>query len=84
VNALNLLGTTIAENLAKNWAVYTASAGVLFVAFVSTMPADPPSRLAEYWKWVRSALQTAIPAARHPNDPTPPDGPATKQDRRQE
>jgi hypothetical protein len=77
---MNVLLNTISENIARNWPVYTASAGVLFVAFVSTMPLTPPARLAEYWTWVRSALQTAIPAARHnhdaPPNPTPPVDPA--------
>ena len=73
------------DNLAKNWGAYSAAAGVLFVAFVSTMPKDPPSNFAVYWTWVRSALQTAIPAARHPEpefppaNPSQPDGPAPTQ-----
>ena len=77
----------ILNNIAKNWGTYTAAAGVLFVAFVSCMPKNPPASLAEYWQWVREGLQTAIPAARphqppietpppiSPN-PQPPAGPA--------
>ena len=71
----------ILDNIAKNWQVYTASAGVLFVAFVSCMPKNPPASMVEYWTWVREALQTAIPAARpHINhdepNPTKPVEPA--------
>jgi hypothetical protein len=36
------------------------------VAIVSTMPIDPPHSFKDLWRWVREALQTAIPAARHP------------------
>jgi hypothetical protein len=52
------------QHIEKNWVAIEATGGVLFVAFVSVMPKNPPSSLAEYWQWVREGLQTAIPAAR--------------------
>ena len=65
----------ILDNITRNWADYTAALGVLFVAIVSTMPIAPPTSFKDFWRWVREALQTAIPAARHPVLPqeTPPD-----------
>lgn len=61
--------------LQKDWAAIAASAGVLFVAFVSCMPLDPPASITEYWRWVRESLQTAIPAARRNNHQDPPPNP---------
>lgn len=63
------------DNLSQHWHVYAPVAGVLFVAFVSCMPKNPPKSLAEIWTWVRSSLQTAIPAARA-HEPAPPLDPA--------
>jgi hypothetical protein len=54
------------DNIQRNWGAYTAALGVLCVAIVSTMPIDPPHSFKDLWRWVREALQTAIPAARHP------------------
>jgi hypothetical protein len=56
----------IGENILRNWGAYSAALGVLFVAVVSTAPPKIPQSLQELWGWGREALQTAIPAARHP------------------
>lgn len=56
----------VAGNIQRNWGAYTAVVSMLFVAFVGTMPIAPPSSFTDLWRWVREALQTAIPAARHP------------------
>jgi hypothetical protein len=43
---------------------YLTTLGVLFVAFVCTMPANLPQTLQDWWTWCRDGLQTAVPAAR--------------------
>jgi hypothetical protein len=55
----------ILNNIMAHWGYYTGAAGALFVAGVCTMPPNPPVSFKELWQWVRDALQTAIPAARH-------------------
>lgn len=62
----------LANQIAHHWVAVDSTAGVLFVAFVSCMPSNPPSRFADYWQWAREALQTAIPAARKHDAPPPP------------
>ncbi len=61
----------IAENIAQHQGYYTAAVSALFVAGVCTMPPNPPLSFKELWQWVRDALQTAIPAARHTVIPQP-------------
>jgi hypothetical protein len=56
----------ISDNILRNWGAYSAALGVLFVAVVSTAPIEPPTSFKDLWRWGREALQTAIPAARHP------------------
>ena len=50
--------------------------GVLFVALVSCLPVDRPKTLDQWYAYIRESLQTAIPAARHPVNPTEPETPA--------
>ncbi len=70
---MNSIGQAIAAHITANLATILTAGGILFVAFVSCMPIDPPSSLVEYWRWVRESLQTAIPAARrnHIEPPNP-------------
>ena len=57
--------------VAAHWVISETALGVFLVAFISCMPKNPPASFAEYWAWMRSALQTAIPAAR-PHEPASP------------
>jgi hypothetical protein len=50
------------------------SCGVVLIALIHTMPAEPPTSFRQMWSWFRDTLQTAIPASR--SNPTPPAGPA--------
>lgn len=59
----------VIRHLEHHVAFYSASASALFVAGVCTMPSALPRTLQEWWTWIREALQTAIPAARHPQNP---------------
>lgn len=68
MNALSQLGAF----LAYHWAAISAFAGVAAVAFVCTMPPNRPRSLDEWWTWLRNGLQTAVPAARHNENPTSP------------
>lgn len=43
---------------------------VLYTAFVTAMPETPPATFAEYWAWVRNALQASLPT--HRVNPTQP------------
>jgi hypothetical protein len=56
----------VAGNIQRNWGAYTAVISMLFVAAVGTAPPKIPKSLQDLWTWAREALQTAIPAARHP------------------
>lgn len=46
--------------------------GVLIVALISCLPANRPKTLDQWYAYFRESLQTAIPAARHPQGPTTP------------
>ena len=50
--------------------------GVLIVALISCLPAKRPRSVDDWYSYFREALQTAIPAARHHQDPQQPEGPA--------
>lgn len=55
----------------------SATLSVLGVAAVCTMPPEPPGVFSYFfgqatWTWLRDTLQTAIPAARHPQITLPP------------
>jgi hypothetical protein len=63
--SMNVIWPAILNNLVSHWGAYSAAFSVLFVASVCTMPSNPPVSFRELWQWVRDALQTAIPAARH-------------------
>lgn len=62
----------VLDNITRNAGKYATAAGLLFVAIVSTAPPKIPQSLQDVWTWGREALQTAIPAARHPVLPQEP------------
>ncbi len=49
--------------------------GVLIVAIISSLPPNRPRTLDDWWHFMRESLQTAIPAARHPQSPQSPTQP---------
>lgn len=57
--------------------------GAFLIAVICTMPPEPPGFLRHIcsqamWTWIREALQTVVPAARHPQNPSAPAAPASK------
>lgn len=66
------------QHIASNLGIYFTTFGAILIAGIATMPERIPGSLQDWWAWVRNALQTAIPAARHapPPVPTPPVDPA--------
>lgn len=54
----------IATHIERNWEIYTAAMGALFVAGVCMMPESFPKNAQDWWSWLRNTLQTAVPAAR--------------------
>lgn len=65
------------QHIAQHLAAYGFGSGLLILGLITTMPALIPKSWQDIWTWVRNALQTAVPAARHTN-PTQPDDPDKK------
>ena len=66
----------ILQHIIDHWGAYAAFFTVLGVAFVTTWPPLVPRSFQDWWTWFRGAFQTAVPAARHQVNPTPPEPPA--------
>ena len=64
---------TLGHELANHAAAYGFGIVTLYAASVTSMPENPPQSFAEYWQWVRAALQSSLPIHRNP---PPPEGPA--------
>jgi hypothetical protein len=66
----------ILRALAAHPAQFESAAAVLLFAFVSSLPAERPKTLDDWYAYLRESLQSAIPVGRHPVNPTPPAAPA--------
>ena len=55
------------NQIASHWQAILTAVAVLYAAFVTAMPENPPQTLADYWTWVRSALQSSLPVHRTGN-----------------
>ena len=56
------------QHVIQHLAEYLTTVGLLFVAFVCTMPQKIPQAAQDWWTWCRDGLQTAVPAARARNE----------------
>lgn len=61
---LTLVTTPVLHELRRHWQAYGAGSGVVLVAAVASIPEKPPSTLQEWWTWMRTTLQTALPINR--------------------
>ena len=67
----------ILHALAAHPAQVEGGAAVLLFAFISSLPAQRPKSLDDWYAYFRESLQSAIPVGRvHPVNPPPPAGPA--------
>lgn len=57
---------TLADLIAHHLTAAGFGGGALLIAAICTMPAIYPKTFQEMWTWMRDALQTVVPAARHP------------------
>jgi|GEM_PF-4594831 hypothetical protein len=55
------------NRIASHWQAVLTAAGILYAAFVTSMPEHPPQKFEDYWAWVRSALQSSLPIHRPQN-----------------
>ena len=61
----------------QHMAATGVGSGVFIVALISCLPHNRPRTADEWYTFIREALQTAIPAARHPIvNPSQPEEPA--------
>lgn len=65
----------IEQHIIHNMPEYLIGASALIVATIVTMPILIPKSLQDWWTWMRNALQTAVPAARHNQPPADPPSP---------
>jgi hypothetical protein len=66
----------ILHALAAHPAQVEGAGAVLLFAFVSSLPAQRPKTLDDWYAYFRESLQSAIPVGRHSANPTPPANPA--------
>lgn len=68
----------VQAHVMRNLPEYLTFVGALAIASVVTMPKMIPTSIQDLWTWLRDALQTAVPAARHQNQNPTPDNPDKK------